>query len=817
MRVSRFKGWLGKAGVAFATAAVLVSGFAFLPSASQAQTALPTWPSFPKEQARPNAVGFTQQQFEAVLCNTPNDEPNCTHQGLELGTNPAVTITSICTYRVTNRDSLENCRVTFSDNRYTLWFEDDLASQKIVAEVVLPDGTEIGRQSDIANVTVTEVPDGNGGTQSVQQVDGAAGTDSCSLIGGNLSDCLGSIIGKLGASVLWILVSVLGALLGVFGMLFNWIVLVTVFQYSTYFGNSPGLLVAWSVLRDLGNILLLFGFIFIGIQTILNVGHFSVGKALPRLLIFAILINFSLLVSSAIVDVANVFSAAFYTEAGNVNCGGDAGTIASGGTPAECVGDGISGKILAAAGMGSIFSFEGFRSLGAIWTATDGLGMLLTYTGLLILIIVMMVVFIAASIMLIIRAVTLMFLLVISPLGFAATAIPQFEEYSKMWWNKLISQAFFAPLFLLMLFVGLKIMEGAQSTFNTTGASLVQAFAAGGAGTGGIFILFFLIIGFMVGSLMIASSLGAMGASFATSKASGVVMGGMGFVGRRTAGRAMYKQADKLRHTEFGRSGLGKMVVGGLDSGAKSSFDPRASKIVSGAAGAAHLKLGDAKKGGYAGIVHHAEEEREKYSKDLKNTAEETTIIKEIDTQIATKKQKDAEVLNDMDVRHRSERTPIRDEIKEREKEAADARARGNQAAVSAAETAISNLNEKYKRLTEEQNKERAAEEARQKQWIAGQEAAKKDLKSAPQRVYAERMGEMPGKEGGLVNATAKFAYGQTIGPDADHHAKEKIIKNINKGEIEKLADALKAQQKNGASGDSHGAAKKDDGHGGGH
>ncbi len=65
------------------------------------------------------------------------------------------------------------------------------------------------------------------------------------------------------------------------------------------------MLIAWGILRDIGNIVILFGFILMGVMMILDLESFNVRKALPRLLIFAVLLNFSLFASEAVVDVAN--------------------------------------------------------------------------------------------------------------------------------------------------------------------------------------------------------------------------------------------------------------------------------------------------------------------------------------------------------------------------------------------------------------------------------------------------------------------------------------------------------------------------------
>lgn len=474
---------------------------------------------------------------------------------------------------------------------------------------------------------------GDTGTDVSQNGLGAGG-DACNFFkNGNLVECIAGSAGKLGASILWVFVSLFGWMLGVVGMFFNWVMFVTVFQYSTYFGNSAGILLAWSILRDIGNIVLLFGFIFIGLQTILNIGHFSVGRALPRLVLFAILINFSLFISEAVVDISNVLSASFYSYASGSDCTEFTSN-------SECTNNGIAGLVIKAAGIGGILDFGEFgNNFAEIWGAPDGIQMFVLYAGMSIFLIIMIVVLGAAAIMFMVRAITLMLLLVVSPLAFAGLAIPQFEEQSKKWWSSLISQSFFAPIFLLMIFVGLKIMEGAQGIFNAGNVPLSTALGATNVTAGGVFILFTLMIGFMVAALMSAKQFGAVGASFAVNTAAGVTAGTIGFAGRRTVGFAGSKLGSMAEKSDFlkKRPGLGRMVLATTDAASKGSYDFRQAYGVKGAAKAAGFSLGDPNKTashGYHGIHEKAQKEREAYDKRMKPTDEQQAMAKEADTEL---------------------------------------------------------------------------------------------------------------------------------------------------------------------------------------
>ena len=338
------------------------------------------------------------------------------------------------------------------------------------------------------------------------------------------------------ATVAFALASFAGLLLGWVGSLFNWIVVITIFQFGAYFGNSVGLLTAWGILRDLGNILLLFGFIFMGILMILDLESFSAGKSIARLIIVAILLNFSLFAAEAVIDVADVLSASIYNQAGNVGCTSpNAGDCAS-------INGGIAVQVLTATGLSGIWQtpYGAQDTLTSI--GTSAYHKMFTYIGMAFFMSVTMVVLLAATIMLVIRAVVLVFVMVLAPLGFAAMAIPPFAGLGKQWRDMLISQAFFAPAYLLLLLVSLKIMSAVTTSLTSNGnpATLVAALTDANTSFGTVFIVFALVIGFMIAALMTAKKIGAIGADFATSVATKTVRGSV-LAPARIAGAPIYR------------------------------------------------------------------------------------------------------------------------------------------------------------------------------------------------------------------------------------------------------------------------------------
>lgn len=387
-------------------------------------------------------------------------------------------------------------------------------------------------------------------------VAGSAG--SCgltNLVTDGLAQCIVKVVGSA-------ILALANFLLGIAGTLLNWVVVKTVFQFGNTIGNSPGVLIAWGIFRDIGNLILLFGFIFMGIATILNTNTFSAKRALPSLIIFAVLMNFSLFAAEAIIDGTNAVTSVMYAQAntdaclggsseGPVQAQGSGSQIDNGGSGSlsDCaINYGLAGHIMQSTGLSTMWQTNGSFSAEFF-----------TYVGLALFATIGAVVMIAASIMLVIRLVVLTFVMVAAPIGFAGFAIPPMRGFAKQWWDKLISQAIFAPVLFLLILVSLKITDSFSGSYGDRG--LAGALTQPNASVMGIVMIFVIVIGFLVASLMAARSLGAQGASFAINTATrGVrgVYGGIGGVaGRNTIGKGG-QFAQKKYETWMGKEPSGR-------------------------------------------------------------------------------------------------------------------------------------------------------------------------------------------------------------------------------------------------------------------
>lgn len=362
------------------------------------------------------------------------------------------------------------------------------------------------------------------------------------IVANAAADAASALISALGKVIL----SLTNLILGTAGVLLNWVIVRTVFQFSNLIGNSSGLLTAWGILRDIGNLLLLFGFLILGIGTILDSSKLPTKKALPGLIMFAVLLNFSLFAAEAVIDISNILSSAIYSQAntnpcleiGNQDC---------------AINLGIAGHIMQASGLSSIYSMS---------SGGDPINDFVIIVGLTIFGLMGAVVLFAAAIMLAYRAILLTGLIIVSPIGFAGMAIPFLESMAKSWWKQLMHQAFFAPILLLLIFVSLKVTEGFAKAGNN--GNLAAALTHHDASAMGSIMVFVLVIMALVASLMAAQKFGAAGAGFAIEKATGLAFGGYTRLANFTGGGAgrigrFAVQNTALKNTAVGRAAVNRV------------------------------------------------------------------------------------------------------------------------------------------------------------------------------------------------------------------------------------------------------------------
>lgn len=410
-----------------------------------------------------------------------------------------------------------------------------------------------------------------GAVNTAADVGGCAFTTITLNIFGTAGTCLSTIA----QDVLDFILGILNALLWFLGAVLAFVIdkLVVNMGYYVTSSSAVGIQYAWQVVRDLANIAIVAALIAIAISTILQIEKYNANKLLARIIIAAILVNFSYFFAGAIIDSSNYLATQIYN---NVVCGAQT---------TNCGGSNVVVRFEA---------LEPTKTLEDTWNNWAGTftnsqngpaTQLLTRVGMLIMVLIAIFVFLSAIALLLGRFVALIFLLITSPVGIAGGAIPGVQKYAGEWWEILIAQAFFAPVFFLLIGFSLRILESSKTALSDSS----------GVGT----ILTFIIAAvFMLASLRAAKQMSEIGSKYLGDiyKGANAIAGwapkayvsGLrqlgGFVGTNTVGAVgdrLGRGYDKwvatapkgsVREKFFAGSGMDRAIRGGLTTVAKTKF-----------------------------------------------------------------------------------------------------------------------------------------------------------------------------------------------------------------------------------------------------
>ncbi|MBI1834159.1 MAG: hypothetical protein HYR90_05040 [Candidatus Andersenbacteria bacterium] len=202
----------------------------------------------------------------------------------------------------------------------------------------------------------------------------------------------------------------------------------------------------WPFIQGLANLGFILALLAIAALTVLriDVGG-GVKRLLPRLLIAALLINFSLVIGGVIIDSSRVVMAISWQILKG----------SSGATPdklgARIIDNSqLMKNVFCPVGSGANASCVGgsFELQGKIYTTWDGV---LKVAEATIFIWVITGALLVLAIMLFIRHVALLLLLIVSPLAYLAAAMPAAGKFASQWWENFLRYVIYGPVVMLIL------------------------------------------------------------------------------------------------------------------------------------------------------------------------------------------------------------------------------------------------------------------------------------------------------------------------------------------------------------------------------
>lgn len=305
---------------------------------------------------------------------------------------------------------------------------------------------------------------------------------------------IGNSIAKLIAWILLPVIWLLGKLVSLFLS-----ILIAIAQYNDFI-KSAAVTYGWTIVRDFANMFFVLILLVIAFATILRVESYNLKTWLPKLVIMAILINFSKLICGVIIDFAQVIMLTFLGAVKEI----------TGGTMIELLG--VS-KILE-------FNESEVEGIGVSgWTILSSviLGVIMMIVAVVVIVVMLM--------MIIVRMVMIWIYIVLSPLAYLLASFPQGKKYSERWWSDFSKNVIVGPIiafFLWLSFASLGGVEGSAEMEKmgpaVAGVDVDSSGVSATITTAGSFehmIKFLVSIGMLVGGLMIAQEMGGMAGKIA--------------------------------------------------------------------------------------------------------------------------------------------------------------------------------------------------------------------------------------------------------------------------------------------------------------
>ncbi len=195
------------------------------------------------------------------------------------------------------------------------------------------------------------------------------------------------------------------------------------------FIDAPPVVVGWFMVRDLANMFFIVALLVIAFSTMLGFENYAWKKSLVQLIMAAILINFSRLILGLFIDVSHVITLTFLNAVegaagGNLINMLQLDKILQISTNSSAAGnESIHLDLLAGAAAALIFSIISLFTIGAY------------------------------AFLMLVRVLILWMLIILSPLAFVLSALPQTNSYAKEFWGEFTKYIIVGPMMAFFLWL----------------------------------------------------------------------------------------------------------------------------------------------------------------------------------------------------------------------------------------------------------------------------------------------------------------------------------------------------------------------------
>ena len=255
---------------------------------------------------------------------------------------------------------------------------------------------------------------------------------------------------------LFVVLGISGAVVSLAGSLLEWSM-----GLPIQLQGNPVVEAGWQFTLNLANLFIVLIFLGIALSYIFRIETYGMKKALPRLIVIAILINFSLLFVGMFADVSTVFQNTILEKAGS---GSGQGLISGSITNTIATSQSYVNRLIvlgaASAGLLAIPGVDVVTMSARIILFLAFIPQLVNAFFLSFFNIILSIIYFVYFALFMGRIIVFWILGIISPLAFLAFILPGTEKYFKQWLHALISWAFLGVIVLFLLVVGLQLIVG---------------------------------------------------------------------------------------------------------------------------------------------------------------------------------------------------------------------------------------------------------------------------------------------------------------------------------------------------------------------
>lgn len=274
-------------------------------------------------------------------------------------------------------------------------------------------------------------------------------------------------------------------------------------NYSDFVNNEQ-VKDGWTVVRDICNMFFILILLFIAFAVILRMESYSIKKSLPKLLLMAVLINFSRTICGILIDFSQIVMLTFI------------GPITEG--------QGNFHNVL------RINTFLNSVA-SAKYENMDLTNTVIYYVIAVIFMLIVTVVLLAVLIAFVMRIVMFWIYIVLSPLAFLLAAFPGGQRYAGQYWGEFTKYLLNGPVLAFFLWLSLYTLGNLEvkqigDAFSDAPVEIL---------TGENLSRFIMAIGMLVGGLTISAQIGGMGSSWGSGMVSNIKNKGIG-VAKRVSG-----------------------------------------------------------------------------------------------------------------------------------------------------------------------------------------------------------------------------------------------------------------------------------------